>query len=150
MKRLHVHISVPDLAESIGFYSSLFGAAPSKQKSDYAKWQLDDPRVNFAISTRSAKIGLDHLGIQVEESAELDAINNSLKQSAQPVGEMNQGLCCYAESTKFWTLDKAGIPWESFITMNDAEVYGADTPMPSDSACCDSEPGAQAAQKSCC
>lgn len=135
MKRMHIHITVPNLDESILFYNSLFGEEPSKIKSDYAKWALDEPRVNFAISTRSTKIGLDHLGIQVDEASELEEIKTRMTESAQQIGEIRDGSCCYAESAKAWTMDKAGIPWETFTTMNDIEVYGRDT-MKIEGGCC--------------
>ena len=127
MKKLHIHISVPDLADSILFYTGLFDNEPSKIKPDYAKWDLEEPSVNFAISTRSQKFGLDHLGIQVDSEAELEKIKRRLEQASQTAGETKSGVCCYAESTKSWSLDKAGIPWESFVTMKDAELYGTDT-----------------------
>jgi predicted enzyme related to lactoylglutathione lyase len=148
MKKLHIHISVPDLPQSIQFYNSLFGCEPSKEKADYAKWELEDPRVNFAISTRSQTMGLDHLGIQVEEESEINEINNRLKQASQLSGEINKGICCYSESSKSWTVDKAGIPWESFMTMQDAEVYGTDSLNADGSACCVAEPST--AKTSCC
>jgi hypothetical protein len=136
MKKLHIHVSVPELLESIQFYNSLFGCKPSKQKSDYAKWELEEPRVNFAISTRSQTIGLDHLGIQVDDTSEIKEINQRLEQASQVTGEINQGTCCYSESSKSWTVDKAGIAWESFKTMKDAEVYGASSLSAAGPACC--------------
>lgn len=148
MKKLHIHVSVPELQESIRFYNSLFGCKPSQQKIDYAKWELKDPRVNFAISTRSQTIGLDHLGIQVENETEIAEINERLKQASQVTGEINKGVCCYSESSKSWTIDKAGIPWESFVTMKDAEVYGSGGLNVGASACCVDEPGA--VQSNCC
>lgn len=148
MKKLHIHISVPDLSQSILFYNSLFGCEPSKEKSDYAKWELDDPNVNFAISTRSQTIGLDHLGIQVEDESEIREINDRLTNALQKSGEINKGTCCYSESSKSWTVDKAGIPWESFVTMRDAEVYGVDSLNTDGAACCIAEP--VAAKSSCC
>ena len=148
MKRLHVHISVPQLADSIRFYTSLFGAEPSKEKSDYAKWELDDPRVNFAISTRSDRVGLDHLGIQVDSEAEVREINNRLELASEVAGEIDTGVCCYAESTKAWTVDKAGIAWENFMTMNDAAVYGADHFPAEKSSCCASD--SITSSNSCC
>ncbi len=148
MKKLHIHVSVPDLPESIQFYNSLFGCKPSKEKTDYAKWELEDPAVNFAISTRSQTIGLDHLGIQVEDETEIGEINQRLKQASQVTGEINKAVCCYSESSKSWTIDKAGIPWESFMTMKDAEVYGSDSLNLVDSACCAKESGS--VQSNCC
>ena len=148
MKKLHIHISVPDLPQSILFYNSLFGCNPSKEKSDYAKWELEDPRVNFAISTRSQTIGLDHLGIQVEDEAEISEINDRLKQASQVPGDINKGICCYSESSKSWAVDTAGIPWESFVTMQDAEVYGLGSLNADDSACCVAE--SATVKNSCC
>ena len=148
MKKLHIHVSVPDLSESIRFYNSLFGSKPSKQKTDYAKWELEDPRVNFAISTRSQNIGLDHLGIQVEDEAEISEINQRLKQASQETGDINQGVCCYSELAKSWTVDKAGIAWESFMTMKDAEIYGTDSLNLDNPACC--VPDSASAKTSCC
>jgi hypothetical protein len=149
MKRLHVHITVADLNQGIHFYSKMFDAQPSKIKSDYAKWQLDDPMVNFAISTRSKKIGLDHLGVQVENQDELNRINERLLDAQIDTGKLDKTTCCYAKSVKAWSFDPAGIPWESFMTMQDAEVYGMDNAEVSSksSACCS---GAAPEQSSCC
>jgi len=148
MKKLHIHISVPDLAEGIRFYASLFGSEPSKTKTDYAKWDLEEPRVNFAISTRSQKIGLDHLGIQVDSESEVREIKHRLDQASQTTEAIKSGVCCYAESTKSWSIDRAGIPWESFVTMQDAEVYGTDTLMGASGSFCAVNPGVE--QKKCC
>lgn len=125
MKRLHVHVAVDDLAASIRFYSTLFAAAPSVAKPDYAKWMLADPRVNFAISTHGAtKAGLDHLGIQVEDAAELGAVYDRLKQAGAPVLEEGATTCCYAKSKKAWIRDPSGIAWETFLTTGESTVYG--------------------------
>lgn len=142
MKRLHIHIAVDDLPESIRFYSALFDAAPLVAKADYAKWMLDDPRVNFAISRRGVKSGLDHLGLQVESNAELEAINQRLARAALPVTEQKGTACCYAESDKYWTLDPQGIPWEAFHSLSSIPVFGADTVLPvkARSACCSPSP----------
>lgn len=126
MKRLHVHVAVHDIAQSIRFYSALFAAQPSVTKDDYAKWMLDDPRVNFAISKRGAKTGLDHLGIQAENEAELDAIGSQLAQADVSTLEQKGASCCYAKSDKYWTLDPQGIAWESFHTLAAVPVYGED------------------------
>ncbi len=153
MKRLHVHISVTDLEKSVYFYSQMFGEAPSKLKPDYAKWQLEDPQVNFAISTRSNKPGLDHLGIQVSDESELNALSNRLMNAENiETGELNSTTCCYAESVKSWTIDPAGIPWESFITMGDAEVYGVDNAELSTGkqTCCPGEAPANNQSSRCC
>ena len=139
MKRLHIHVAVEDLAASIRFYSAIFAAEPTVSKPDYAKWMLDDPRVNFAISQRGAKPGLDHLGIQVESDVELEAIHQRLAQAALPVTEQKGTACCYAESDKYWTIDPQGIPWESFHSLASIPVFGAAAPEPAaetQSACC--------------
>ena len=124
MKRFHVHVAVEDLTQSIGFYSALFAAEPSIVKSDYAKWMLDDPRVNFAISTRSRRPGLDHLGIQADSGAELQEIYARLHQAGGTVTEQGQTSCCYATSEKSWIDDPAGISWETFRTTGESTDYG--------------------------
>ena len=124
MKRLHVHVAVDDLQRSIGFYSALFAAKPSVTKSDYAKWILDDPRVNFAISTRGRTPGLDHLGIQVENQDELHEVYDRLHAAGGNVIEQGQTSCCYAKSEKSWIDDPAGISWETFFTTGENTDYG--------------------------
>ena len=125
MKRLHVHVGVDDLDRSIGFYSTLFGAEPSVVKGDYAKWMLEDPRVNFAISSgRHAKKGVEHLGIQVEDGAELAEVYGRLERAGRPVLEEGETICCYARSEKSWVSDPDGVIWEAFHTMGEATVYG--------------------------
>jgi catechol-2,3-dioxygenase len=124
MKRLHVHVSVADLAQSIRFYSALFAAQPSVTKSDYAKWMLDDPRVNFAISSRNGEAGLDHLGIQVETPEELQDVYGRLQQADRPVLEEGATTCCYAKSEKAWITDPQGVSWETFLTSGESTVYG--------------------------
>jgi catechol 2,3-dioxygenase-like lactoylglutathione lyase family enzyme len=124
MKRFHVHVAVDDLNRSIGFYSALFAAEPSVIKSDYAKWMLDDPRVNFAISTRGRQPGLDHLGIQAESGEELKEICARLHQAGGTVIEQGQTSCCYAKSEKSWIDDPAGISWETFHTTGKSIEYG--------------------------
>jgi len=124
MKRLHVHVAVKNLAEAIGFYSALFAAAPSVSKPDYAKWMLDDPRVNFAISARGRAPGLNHLGIQVESEGELHEVYGRLKAANRPVIEQGKTACCYAQSEKAWIDDPAGIAWETFLTTGESTVYG--------------------------
>ena len=126
MKRFHVHVSVDDLADNIRFYSSLFGTDPSVVKDDYAKWQLEDPRVNFAISNRGPKAGIDHLGLQADNGAELEEIGSRLAQADVAVTPQKDATCCYAKSDKYWTLDPQGIAWESFHTLDSAPVYGKD------------------------
>ena len=124
MKRFHVHVAVDDLTQSIGFYSALFAAEPSVVKPDYAKWMLDDPRVNFAISTRGRQAGLDHLGIQGESDDELKEIYARLRQAGGDVIEQGQTACCYAKSEKAWIDDPAGISWEAFHTTGESTFYG--------------------------
>ena len=125
MKRLHVHVGVSDLDQSIGFYKALFGAAPSVIKSDYAKWMLDDPRVNFAISSdHHATKGIEHLGIQVESASELDEVYGRLKAADRPLLEEGATTCCYAKSEKSWISDPDGVVWEAFLTNGEATVYG--------------------------
>ena len=124
MKRLHVHVSVEDLDRSIGFYSTLFAAKPNVVKHDYAKWMLDDPRVNFAISTRGREPGLDHLGIQVEDQAELQEVYARLRNADGTIIEQGATTCCYAKSEKSWTADPAGISWETFLTSGESTNYG--------------------------
>lgn len=129
MKRMHVHVGVNDLDASIRFYSTLFGAEPSVAKHDYAKWMLDDPRVNFAISAghHEAK-GIEHLGIQVENGEELTEVYGRLKAADRPVLEEGATTCCYAKSEKSWISDPDGVVWETFLTNGEATVYG-DSPV---------------------
>jgi catechol 2,3-dioxygenase-like lactoylglutathione lyase family enzyme len=141
MKRLHVHVAVHDIQQSVRFYSALFAAQPTVTKDDYAKWMLDDPRVNFAISKRGARTGLDHLGIQSENEAELEAIGSQLAQADVSTLEQKGASCCYAKSDKYWTLDPQGIAWESFHTLGTVPVYGEDgrsksVPSEKRAACC--------------
>ncbi len=123
MKRFHVHLNVRDLEASIGFYSRLFGVAPNVRKDDYAKWLLDDPRLNFAISARARAPGLDHLGLQVEDAADLADIGARLAETVR-LAERDT-TCCYARSDKYWSEDPQGIRWESFHTRGDATTYYA-------------------------
>lgn len=126
MKRFHVHVSVSDLPQSVKFYSALFASAPTVLKDDYAKWQLEDPRVNFAISHRGGKTGVDHLGMQAENGAELEDIGSRLAQADVSVLPQKDASCCYARSDKYWTIDPQGVPWESFHTLDSVPVYGGD------------------------
>jgi catechol 2,3-dioxygenase-like lactoylglutathione lyase family enzyme len=129
MKRLHVHIAVDDLDRSIGFYSTLFAAAPTVRKSDYAKWMLDDPKVNLAISQRSGvNSGLDHLGIQVESDDDLQELATRLKSAGEITDDQEAASCCYAKSNKSWVSDPSGVRWESFFTFGEATTYGEDQP----------------------
>jgi catechol 2,3-dioxygenase-like lactoylglutathione lyase family enzyme len=127
VKRLHVHVAVHDLQQSIRFYSALFAAEPAVKKDDYAKWMLDDPRVNFAISTRATKAGLDHLGIQTDNGAELEDLGSRLAQADVAITAQKGASCCYAKSDKYWTIDPQGIAWESFHTLDSVPMYGQDT-----------------------
>lgn len=139
MKRFHVHVAVENLDQSIDFYSTLFAAEPSLRKPDYAKWMLDDPRVNFAISQRGVDLGIEHLGIQVENEAELNEVYSRLSKAGRPVVEEKATTCCYARSDKRWIADPAGISWETFLTHGEATVYGgglAAAPEQQDAACC--------------
>jgi predicted lactoylglutathione lyase len=153
MKRMHVHVAVEDLQHSIGFYSALFATEPTVIKSDYAKWMLDDPRVNFAISTRGRQPGLDHLGIQVEDKEELNEVYARLRRAGGTVIEQGQTSCCYAKSEKSWIDDPAGIAWETFLTTGESTNYGdgtgeRDARVAHAKACC--VPEAAPAASACC
>lgn len=126
MKRLHIHVGVADLDQSIGFYSTLFNSQPSVVESDYAKWMLEDPRVNFAISARQRAPGIDHLGIQVDSRAELDELSGRLKAAGETTLDQEAATCCYAKSDKAWVNDPAGVRWETFFTFGGATSYGED------------------------
>lgn len=142
MKRLHVHVAVEDIEKSRAFYSTLFGAEPSVVEADYAKWMLEDPRVNFAISARGRVGGVDHLGIQVETADELAGIAARLKAAEQATVSETDAACCYARSDKEWAVDPSGIRWESFLTHGRITTYGEGSQFdvkaaePSASACC--------------
>ena len=137
MKRLHVHVSVDDVEKSIRFYNTLFASEPTVTKIDYAKWMLDDPRVNFAISKRGAETGIRHLGIQVEDRAELADVYSRLQRAEAPVLEEGATACCYARSEKIWIDDPQGVQWETFLTTDESTTYGAD-------------PAVEQQTKSCC
>jgi hypothetical protein len=124
MKRLHVHVGVEDLGQSIRFYSTLFATEPTVVKEDYAKWMLEDPRVNFAISTVSGHIGVSHLGIQAEDETELAEVYDRLSRAERPIIEAQATTCCYAKSDKHWIADPQGVPWEAFFTYGEATIYG--------------------------
>jgi catechol-2,3-dioxygenase len=142
MKRLHLHVSVADVPRSVQFYATLFGAAPTVTKPDYAKWMLEDPRVNFAISTRSGTTGLDHFGIQVETPEELAEVRDRLRQAESPVLAEEAAVCCYAKSEKSWIADPQGLAWEAFLTKGESTVYGDDIDLgpirTTQGACCGS------------
>ena len=135
MKRLHVHVSVWDLEASIRFYSQLFAADPTVRNGDYAKWMLEDPRVNFAISQRGGEGGVQHLGIQVSDRAELAEVYARLQRAARPVIEEGETICCYARSEKSWIDDPQGVRWETFLTTGESTVYGTGEIRPKPSCC---------------
>jgi len=136
MKRFHVHVAVPDLGDAIRFYSTLFGAEPSVRKDDYAKWMLDDPRVNFAISHRGGEAGINHLGFQVDDSAELDGIHARLRAADAGVTEEKNVSCCYARSDKYWVTDPAGVAWESFHSLGTVPFYDGEAKEAQAGTCC--------------
>lgn len=152
MKRLHVHVGVADIQSSIPFYSKMFGCEPTVLKSDYAKWQLEDPKVNFAISARGAPVGINHLGIQVESNDELGEMKARLDGIEGDVVEEMGTACCYAKSDKYWVNDPAGIPWETFHTLDTIPVFNN---AQADDACCVPTPlttvsVSSITKKSCC
>jgi hypothetical protein len=150
MKRLHVHVAVENLKASVRFYSELFAVQPTVLKSDYAKWMLDDPRANFAISQRRAETGVQHLGIQVEERSELEEVYSRLKRANRAVLEEGATTCCYAKSEKSWIDDPQGLKWETFLTTGVSTVYGNDSagfPVPELTASACGEPGCCTPQK---
>jgi catechol 2,3-dioxygenase-like lactoylglutathione lyase family enzyme len=150
MKRLHVHVAVRDVPESIRFYSSLFASEPSVVKDDYAKWMLEDPRVNFAISRRGADTGIRHLGIQVENEAELTEVYGRLKRAERPVLEEGLTTCCYARSEKSWIEDPQGVKWETFHTVGESTSYGSGPVEETGALCCEPEGDARPAERQCC
>lgn len=143
MKRLHIHVAVADLGQSIRFYSQLFGAEPTVSKSDYAKWMLDDPRVNFAISARGIEPGIDHLGIQTESDEELEGLRAQLDRAGVSMVSQEATSCCYAESNKHWVTDPQGIAWETFHTLGEVPTFGS-AERAANTACC--APAAQTIQ----
>ena len=156
MKRFHVHVAVDKLDQAIGFYSALFATRPVVVKPDYAKWLLDDPRVNFAISMRGRAPGVDHLGIQVENQSELHEVYARLKDADRTVVEQAETTCCYARSEKSWIEDQAGVSWETFLTTGENTVYGdgtgeraSEARIARTKACCDPAPAADT-QSACC
>lgn len=145
MKRLHLHVSVPNIEQGISFYTALLGAVPAVVKGDYAKWMLDDPRVNLAISARSRATGVDHLGIQADSPDELRELSSRLKAAGETTFEQESTTCCYARSDKSWVTDPAGVRWETFFTHGESTSYGDDEvfPDPAGAASC-------ASKKACC
>jgi catechol 2,3-dioxygenase-like lactoylglutathione lyase family enzyme len=147
MKRMHIHISVDDLGRSVEFYSTLFGNEPAVLKHDYAKWMLDDPTVNLAISQRGQLAGVDHLGIQVETDDELRDLANRLKTAGETTRDEEAATCCYAQSNKAWVSDPSGVRWETFFTFGEATTYGEE---PADIAAPAEQPAASCCPKSAC
>ena len=158
MKRFHVHVGVESLDQSLAFYSGLFGRGPTVLKDDYAKWMLDDPRINFAISAREgAAKGVEHLGLQVEDQAELAEVYDRLKAADRPVLEEGATTCCYAQSEKSWIADPDGVVWEAFLISGDSVVYGGSPELgqlasanAAANACCAPQVAAPAAKSACC
>ena len=154
MKRFHAHVHVDDLAQSIAFYSKLFAAAPTRVEADYAKWMLEDPRVNFAISTRGAKPGLDHFGMQTDDAAELAELKARAEAADMALLDEGNTTCCYARSEKHWVTDPQGIAWEHFHTLGDIPVFNEATPSSSAGACCApaavAAPATAAPRAACC
>ena len=141
MKRFHVHVSVDDLEPNIRFYSAVFGAKPTVQKSDYAKWMIEDPRVNFAISQRGSKAGVNHLGFQVDSDEELALLRKQVADAEIAAQDQPGATCCYARSDKYWITDPQGVAWETYHTLGEAEIYGAVTKPPEQAgACCSPKP----------
>jgi catechol 2,3-dioxygenase-like lactoylglutathione lyase family enzyme len=162
MKRFHVHVAVDDLDANVRFYSTVFGASPTVLKTDYAKWMLEDPRVNFAISKRGLKTGLDHLGVQVDSDEELAKLREQIGRAEVAALEQKDASCCYARSDKYWTTDPQGIAWETFHTLGDIPVFGENdqraerdtlaccAPSEKAAACCSAENVAQEPGRSAC
>lgn len=136
MKRFHVHVHVDDLAQSITFYSWLFGAEPTRTEGDYAKWMLDDPRLNFAISARGGVRGVDHLGFQTDDAEELAALKARAQSADLALMDEGETTCCYARSEKHWVTDPQGVAWEHFHTLGDIPTFRSAAPAASASACC--------------
>jgi catechol 2,3-dioxygenase-like lactoylglutathione lyase family enzyme len=136
MKRFHVHLHVEHLGQSIGFYSKLFGAEPTRIEGDYAKWMLDDPRINFAISTRGSQPGIDHLGFQTDDAEELAALKARAQAADMTLLDEGETTCCYARSEKHWVTDPQGIAWEHFHTLGNIPVFSEGAKVEAASACC--------------
>lgn len=158
MKRFHVHVAVPNLDESVRFYSTLFGTDPAVRKDDYAKWMLEDPRINFAISQRGGAVGINHLGFQVDSDRELEELHANLESADRAVLAERGANCCYAKSDKYWVTDPSGIAWESFHSLGSIPMFGekeaASTETEQQGGCCTPEPATAAMPKTkraaCC
>jgi lactoylglutathione lyase len=142
MKRFHVHAHVEDIATSVAFYSKMFAAEPTRVESDYAKWMLEDPRINFAISTRGGKTGVDHLGIQTDTEEELVALKAQAEAADMSLQDVGETSCCYARSDKYWLTDPQGIAWEQFHTLGNIPVFSEKAP--------EAEAPAEASASACC
>ena len=151
MKRFHVHLHVEDLDKNIAFYSKLFAAKPARQEADYAKWMLDDPSLNFAISTRGMAPGIDHLGFQTDDPSELGALKTRAKAASMAVLDDGETSCCYARSEKHWVTDPQGVAWEQFHTLASIPVFG-ERPAQGAAACCaaSAKPAGASATANCC
>jgi predicted lactoylglutathione lyase len=150
MKRFHIHITVQDLAASIDFYNKLFGELPSRQEEDYAKWMLEDPRINFAISSRGHASGINHLGMQADTQQELDELKSlAIAASGDTTIDPDAAACCYANSMKHWVVDPSGVAWEHFQTLSDSKTFGEDT-MINEDACCDPLHNSESDKAACC
>lgn len=157
MQRFHMNLTVSDLERSIGFYTKLFGAEPSRLENDYAKWMLDDPRINFAISTHGSAPGIDHVGLQADDEPELTEIRSRLERADSPIFDQEDVTCCYARSTKAWIRDPDGIAWETFLSHGETTDYGDGAPEVAariadakDAACCGSPDTDAHARQACC
>jgi hypothetical protein len=150
MKRFHVHVAVSDLSKSIAFYSAMFGQQPTVVKPDYAKWMLEDPRINFAISNRGNAPGVNHLGLQAEDDAELEAIHANLQKADTAVLPEKGVHCCYAKSDKYWVTDPQGIAWESFRSLGSIPLYGNSKTERAASGQAGSCGSSEASASSCC
>lgn len=154
MKRFHVHVAVQDLAESTLFYSKLFGQPPAREQADYVKWMLEDPRVNFAISSRGHSAGVNHFGIQVDSHEELQRLKSHAEDALGGVTlDQDEAACCYAKSEKHWIVDPQGLAWEHFVTTSEISAFGNDTDAVEGAACCIPLRSSQAASEDsapCC
>lgn len=150
MKRFHVHVAVEKIGDSVKFYSTMFGTAPAVLKRDYAKWMLDDPRINFAISSRGRASGVNHLGFQLESTEDFEAMRGQLQRADAGMVQQQGVACCYARSDKYWVTDPAGIAWETFRSLGNVPLYGEDTETAQDGACCVPAPSASPEGRKCC
>jgi catechol 2,3-dioxygenase-like lactoylglutathione lyase family enzyme len=152
MKRFHVHISVDDLDRNVRFYTTVFGTSPTVLQPDYAKWMLEDPRINFAISKRGLKPGVDHLGMQIESDAELNELRRQVAATEMAALDQQNTVCCYARSDKYWITDPQGVAWETFHTLESVPVYGEARGSESTACCSPTRPDRSQAAKSaaCC